>query len=93
MVADTVRSSRSVGALSEDWPDNQRERRGWEGGRDRERMREMRDEVFYLINPWFISRGETLEKLMRHPKRMLQKQMKLQYIQKTYPFIFRSFLP
>ncbi len=51
------------------------------------------DEMFYWINPWFISRGETFEKLMRHPKRMLQKQMKLQYIQKIYSSVHFSFVP
>ena len=29
--------------------------------------------MFYCINPWFISRGETFEKFIRHPKRMLPK--------------------
>ena len=51
------------------------------------------------MNPWFISKGETFEKLRRHPKRMLQKQMKLQYIHTTttkttkYSSVHFSFVP
>ena len=63
--------------------------------RERERDEMKWDEMFYWINPWFISRGETFEKLMRHPKRMLQKQMKLQYcIQKIwYSSVHFPFVP
>ena len=38
-------------------------------------------------------KGGTFEKLMRHPKRMLQKQMKPQYIQKIYLSVHFSFVP
>ena len=41
----------------------------------------------------YFQGGETFEKLKRHPKRMLQKQMKLQYIQKIeYSSVHFSFL-
>ena len=46
-----------------------------------------------LNKPMVHFKGETFEKFMRHSKRMLQKQMRLQYIQKIYSSIRFSFVP
>ena len=67
----------------------------------KERERDDDDERDVLLNKPMVhfkgggggGGGGTFEKLMRHPKRMLQKQMKLQYIQNIYSSVHFSFVP